>query len=73
MTWWEEKKKKKKNRRALAYYRYSAQGRQDNSIEIQRDKVLDFAERHSIEILDDLEIDKNGITSFILQKDSAIQ
>jgi len=71
MTWWEEKKKK--NRRALAYYRHSAQERQDNSIEIQRDKVLDFAERHSIEILDDLEIDKNGITSFTLQKGSTIQ
>ena len=69
--WW--KPKQEKYRQVIVYYRHSAQERQDNSIEIQRDKVLDFAERHSIEILDDLEIDKNGITSFTLQKGSTIQ
>jgi hypothetical protein len=69
--WW--RPKQEKCRQAIVYYRHSAQERRDNSIEIQRDKVLDFAERHSIKIIDGLEIDKNGITSFIIQKDSTIQ
>jgi len=61
-------REEKKSYRAITYYRHSAQERQANSVEIQRDTVLDFAERHDIEIIDDHEIDKNDITSFILQK-----
>ena len=49
MTWWEEKKKK--SRRAIAYYRHSAQDRQKNSIEIQRDAVRKFADENDMEII----------------------
>ena len=37
--------------RAVAYYRYSAQDRQENSIPIQRDQVREWAERHGVEII----------------------
>jgi DNA invertase Pin-like site-specific DNA recombinase len=38
-------------RRAVAYYRHSAQDRQENSVEIQQDQVRQFAEEHGIEIV----------------------
>jgi len=38
-------------RRAVAYYRHSAQDRQENSVEIQQDQVRKFAEEHGIEIV----------------------
>ena len=53
MTWWEPKKKK--SRQALAYYRHSAEGRQENSIEIQREAVHAFAEKYDIEIVEEFE------------------
>ena len=39
------------NRRAVAYYRHSAQDRQENSIELQQDQVRKFALEHSITII----------------------
>ena len=36
---------------AVAYYRHSAQDRQENSIPIQQDQVRQFAEEHGIEII----------------------
>ncbi|MEE9368282.1 MAG: recombinase family protein [Pontiella sp.] len=37
--------------RAVAYYRHSAQDRQENSVEIQQDQVRQFAREHEIEII----------------------
>ena len=38
-------------KRAVAYYRHSAQDRQENSVEIQQDQVRQFAGEHEIEII----------------------
>jgi predicted site-specific integrase-resolvase len=60
--WWEEKKKK--SRRALAYYRHSAQDRQKNSIEIQRDAVRKFADENDMEIIAEFEdAGKSGLNA----------
>lgn len=37
--------------RAVAYYRHSAEIGQENSVEIQQDNVVAFAEKHGIEII----------------------
>ena len=39
------------DKRAVAYYRHSAQDRQENSVEIQQDQVRQFAQEHDIEIV----------------------
>ena len=39
------------SRRAVAYYRHSAQDRQENSVEIQQDQVRQFASENDIEII----------------------
>ncbi|MGL4595454.1 MAG: recombinase family protein [Thermoguttaceae bacterium] len=60
MAWWERKKR----RHAIAYYRHSAEGRQENSIEIQRDQVRVFAERNDIEIVAEYEdAGKSGLNA----------
>jgi len=45
------KKETESTRRAVAYYRHSAQDRQENSVEIQQDQVRQFALEHDIEII----------------------
>ena len=37
--------------RAVAYYRHSAQDRQENSIPIQQEQVRDWAEKNGVEII----------------------
>ncbi|MFN9414013.1 MAG: recombinase family protein, partial [Pirellula sp.] len=37
--------------RAVAYYRHSAQDRQENSIPIQQDQVRAWAKQHGVEII----------------------
>jgi len=37
--------------RAVAYYRHSAQDRQENSIPIQQDQVREWAEKNGVEII----------------------
>jgi len=54
MTWWKEKKQKKKYR-GVTYGRYSSQGRQENSIAIQRDAIHAWAERNDVEIVDEFD------------------
>ncbi|MBN2559745.1 MAG: recombinase family protein [Phycisphaerae bacterium] len=49
MLW--TKAKKTPTRRAVAYYRHSAQDRQENSVEIQQDQVRKFAADNGIEII----------------------
>ncbi len=39
------------SKKAVAYYRHSAQDRQENSVEIQQDQVRQFALEHGIEII----------------------
>ncbi len=38
-------------KKALAYYRHSAEDKQENSVEIQQDKIRKFAEDNAIEII----------------------
>ncbi len=50
--------------RAIAYYRHSAQDRQENSVEIQRDQVREWAEQHGVEIIKEFaDRGKSGLTS----------
>lgn len=53
--WWkvghEERPDSVPLHRAVAYYRHSAQDRQENSIPIQRDQVTKWAEEHGVEII----------------------
>ncbi len=49
MDWFRTQKAHTK--RAVAYYRHSAQDRQENSVEIQQDQVRQFAREHDIEII----------------------
>ncbi len=54
MHWWElndEPAQAPVRPRGVAYYRHSAQDRQENSIPIQRDQVREWAEQHGIEII----------------------
>lgn len=38
-------------RKAIAYYRHSAEDKQENSVGIQRDHIMKFAEKHAIDII----------------------
>ncbi|MFO0915214.1 MAG: recombinase family protein [Pirellulales bacterium] len=50
--------------RAVAYYRHSAQDRQENSIPIQRDQVREWAEKNGVEIIQEFsDAGKSGLTS----------
>ncbi len=52
MHWWEiDQGQGPAKVRAVAYYRHSAQDRQENSIPIQRDQVREWAEQHGVEII----------------------
>lgn len=53
-------------KKAIAYYRHSAQDRQENSIEIQQDQVRQFAEDNKIGIIREF-IDR-GITGLSTEK-----
>jgi DNA invertase Pin-like site-specific DNA recombinase len=48
---WFKKQKAAFTSQAVAYYRHSAQDRQENSIPIQREQVRQFATEHGIEII----------------------
>lgn len=52
-------------KRAVAYYRHSAQDRQENSVEIQQDQVRKFAADNGIEIIKEF-IDR-GITGIVAE------
>ncbi len=50
--------------RAIAYYRHSAQDRQENSIPIQRDQVREWADQHGVEIIREFaDAGKSGLTA----------
>ena len=48
---WFKKQNSKITSKAIAYYRHSAQDRQENSIPIQREQVRQFAVENGIEII----------------------
>ena len=50
--------------RAVAYYRHSAQDRQENSIPIQRDQVREWAEKNGVEIIHEFaDAGKSGLNA----------
>ncbi len=61
--WW-KKSAKPIQAKAVAYYRHSAQDRQENSIPIQRDLVSKFAREHGIEIIREFaDYGKSGLST----------
>lgn len=62
-TWYKPKRAFAK--RAVAYYRHSAQERQENSVEIQQDQVRKFAADNGVEIIEEF-IDR-GKTGLITE------
>jgi len=68
MNWWERPEDSDQGPqfayRAVAYYRHSAQDRQENSIEIQQDQVRPWAESNSVEIIHEfMDPGKSGLTA----------
>ena len=64
--WWEVKTNGQNegpaNVRAVAYYRHSAQDRQENSIPIQRDQVREWAKKNGVEIIHEfVDAGKSGL------------
>lgn len=61
--WW-KKGVVKPTAKAIAYYRHSAQDRQEYSIPIQREQVKNFAQEYDIEIIKDFpDYGKSGLSS----------
>ncbi len=65
MHWWEiDQAQGPAKVRAVAYYRHSAQDRQENSIPIQRDQVHEWAEQNGVEIIREFaDHGKSGLTA----------
>lgn len=52
-------------KKAIAYYRHSAEDKQENSIPIQREHVQKFAAQHNIEIIhEEMDEGKSGLLGF---------
>jgi DNA invertase Pin-like site-specific DNA recombinase len=67
-NWWERQENSDQQSqfayRAVAYYRHSAQDRQENSIAIQQDQVRSWAESNGIEIIHEfMDPGKSGLTA----------
>jgi DNA invertase Pin-like site-specific DNA recombinase len=67
-NWWERQDKSAQQPkfafRAVAYYRHSAQDRQENSIAIQQDQVRQWAETNGVEIIHEfMDPGKSGLTA----------
>ncbi|MCA9234228.1 MAG: recombinase family protein [Planctomycetales bacterium] len=67
-NWWEVNEAAGANSpaaiRAVAYYRHSAQDRQENSIPIQQDQVREWAKTHGVEIIHEFaDHGRSGLTS----------
>ncbi|MCX6996613.1 MAG: recombinase family protein [Kiritimatiellaeota bacterium] len=69
MDWYN--KQKTYSKRAVAYYRHSAQDRQENSVEIQQDQVRKFAEDNGIQIIEEF-VDR-GKTGLVTEGREAFQ
>lgn len=66
-NWWEipiENAIMPRSPRAVAYYRHSAQDRQENSIPIQQDQVREWAEKNGVEIVKEFaDAGKSGLNA----------
>ena len=61
---WYKKKTTEIKAKAIAYYRHSAEDRQENSIPIQRQQVRKFAEEHGIKIVEEFQdAGKSGLST----------
>ena len=61
---WFQTKKTEYKAKAIAYYRHSAQDRQENSIPIQKEQIKKFADKHGIEIIDHFsDYGKSGLST----------
>lgn len=61
---WYKKKPTDTRVKAVAYYRHSAEDRQENSIPIQKEQVERFAEEHNIEIVKEFQdAGKSGLST----------
>ena len=61
--WWKKQSTETKGK-AVAYYRHSAEDRQENSIPIQREQIRNFAKEHGIEIVDEFQdAGKSGLST----------
>jgi DNA invertase Pin-like site-specific DNA recombinase len=64
MPWWEKRKVASTGKKAIAYYRHSAQDRQENSIPIQQDQVRKFAFDNGIAIIKEFQdAGKSGLST----------
>ena len=65
--WWESAappEPEPERPKAVAYYRHSAQDRQENSIPIQQDQVREWAEKHGFEIIQEYaDAGKSGLNA----------
>ena len=61
--WW-KKSAKPIQAKAVAYYRHSAQDRQENSIPIQREQIKKFADENGIKIIQEFaDHGKSGLST----------
>jgi DNA invertase Pin-like site-specific DNA recombinase len=61
---WFMKQKPETKAKAVAYYRHSAEDRQENSIPIQREQIRKFAKEHGIKIIDEFQdAGKSGLST----------
>ena len=66
VRWWEipTPEQAAQAARAVAYYRHSAQDRQENSIPLQRDQVREWADKNGVEIIQEFaDPGKSGLTA----------
>ena len=50
-VWWKTQEAPEAKKKAVAYYRHSAEDKQENSVPIQREQVTKFAREHAIKII----------------------
>ena len=61
---WFKKQSTETRAKAVAYYRHSAEDRQENSIPIQREQISKFAKEHGIKIVEEFQdAGKSGLST----------
>ncbi len=62
--WWKREEEPEATKKAVAYYRHSAEDKQENSVPIQREHVTRFAKEHGIKIIKEFaDKGKSGLTA----------
>ncbi|MHC5056952.1 MAG: recombinase family protein [Planctomycetota bacterium] len=63
-VWWKKEEPTEATKRAVAYYRHSAEDKQENSVPLQRQEVTKFAREHGIKIIKEFaDRGKSGLTT----------